>query len=307
MPGIPESLRVVAVRQDGVVTRRQALENGLTRRQLDRLGSPEGRGRRILPRVYALTTGPATRRQQLRAALLYCGDDAQLAGVTCLEVHDFRYVDPDVRVHVLIPHAHRVVAHAALVIRRTRRLPSPHPRGGLPASPVARAAVDACRAMTVQRDAVALLAEAVQRGLCTVQSLAEEVDRAPRAGSAIVRAALHDLSSGVWSAPEKDLLDVLARSSLLPPPRVNHAITVAGQRYVPDACWPDARLIVEVDSIEHHGVGTSAERTARRRTALTSAGWTVLSVSPSRLRHEADAVLREIEAAYLQGVGRQTV
>lgn len=46
-------------------------------------------------------------------------------------------------------------------------------------------------------------------------------------------------------------------------------------------------------------------RRSRRRSGLTAAGWTVLSVSPQRLRDDPSGVLREIEAAFVRGIARQ--
>lgn len=306
MPIIPDELKSLARRQDGLVTRRQALDNGLTEGRIDRLAAPGGRWQRVLRGVYALTTGTLTRRQQLRAVLLYAGPQAVLTGTTTLEVMEFRYAPRDPRVHVLVPRHRRVSPQPVLVVQRTARMPEARRIDGFPNSPSARAVVDACRGLTHARDVVAVLAEAVQREHCTIDALRDEVDAGSTRGAASVRRALRDLSRGAWSAPETDLLQVVQHSSLLPPPQVNHLITVNGRRYLADACWPEARLVVEVDSVEHHGLATSLEQTARRRAALTSAGWTVLSISPARLRHEADEVLREIEAAYLAGVVRQT-
>ncbi len=75
---------------------------------------------------------------------------------------------------------------------------------------------------------------------------------------------------------------------------------------LPDACWPEARLVVEVDSRSWHGFGDAPERTERRRARYAALGWTVLPVSPARLRAEPAAVLRQIEAAYLAGVARRS-
>jgi len=58
------------------------------------------------------------------------------------------------------------------------------------------------------------------------------------------------------------------------------------------------RLIIEVDSVEHHGLGDGPEWTSRRRVALIADGWTVLSVSPRRIREDARVLLGEIEAVH---------
>jgi very-short-patch-repair endonuclease len=302
-PLSPE-LRALVGTQAGLVTRQQLVQGGLTNRQVDRLGAPDGRGQRVLPRVYALTTGPLTRRQQLVAALLYCGPHAQLGGTTALELRGFRYVPPDQRVHVLLPMDRRVRSVGLVVVRRAWEPPAPHTVDGLPAVPVPRAAVDACRQLTSVHDATAVLAEAVQRRLCTVGMLESELSHGSSAGSAVARTAVQRLASGSASAPEATLLALVATSPLVPSPRVNERLLLPVGYVIPDLCWPQARLVVEVDSVEHHGLGRGPEQTARRRAHLTAAGWTVLSISPERIRTDPVGVLRDIEAAYLLGLQR---
>jgi hypothetical protein len=259
----------------------------------------------VLPGVYAVSAGPLTRRQQLAAALLYCGPQAQLTGATVLELRCLRYSPADARVHVLLPMSRQALAVDYVVVRRTLYLPTPHHVEGLPVTPAARAAVDACRELTSVHDATAVLAEAVQRRLCTLSQLVAELELGPSAGSAVPRRALLRLGAGSASAPEADALELLSVSLVLPPPLVNHRLFL-GDGFVAEAdlCWPQARLIVEIDSVEHHGFGPDAERTSRRRAALVAGGWTVLSISPARLRLDPAGVLRDIEAAYLAGLQR---
>jgi very-short-patch-repair endonuclease len=78
-----------------------------------------------------------------------------------------------------------------------------------------------------------------------------------------------------------------------------------GAWLVPDAYWPEASLIVEIDSIEWHRFGDAPERTERRRAQLAALGWTVVPVSPRWLREDPAAVQRTIERAYLSGTWRR--
>jgi very-short-patch-repair endonuclease len=298
---VPDAVRRLAAEQDGLATRSQLLRAGLAPSTVTRLASARGRGQRVLPGVLALTTGALTRRQRVVAALLFAGADAQLTSVTSLELRGFRYSRREEAVHVLVTARRRVASVGFVVVHRTWRLPAPHAVEGLPATPVARAAVDACRELASEREAVAVLAEAVQRRSCTLDMLTAELAAGPSAGSAVPRRALTALAAGVASAPEHDLVRLLQRSALLPRPRVNEPVVLGSRTVVPDLCWPEARLVVEVDSVEHHGFGPDAERTAARCNALVAAGWLVLSVSPRRIREDPVGVLREIEAAYLQG------
>jgi very-short-patch-repair endonuclease len=299
-----EPLAELARGQSGLVTRQQLLGAGWTPSRIDRLGRPGGRGQRVLPRVYSLTTGHLTRRQQMHAALLYVGDGAQLTGLSALEVHEFRYAPREGRVHVQVHITRRVASTPFVMVHRTQRVLPARRVEGLPVVPIARAAVDACRRLRSVREATAVLAEAVQRRLCTLDMLGVELSEGHSAGSAVPRQALDVLRGGSASAPEADLLDVLRRSLVLPAPTVNPRLAVDGRVVVPDLAWLDVRLVVEVDSVAHHGFGPDAAATARRRSALTAAGWVVLSISPQRIRDDPDAVLAEIEATYLAAVAR---
>ena len=93
-------------------------------------------------------------------------------------------------------------------------------------------------------------------------------------------------------------------SRILPEPQWNQRLPDTGGTHVyPDACWAEVRLVVEIDSLEWHGFGDAPEQTERRRALYARLGWRVIPISPRRLREEPDAVLREIEQAYLQRIG----
>ncbi|MGH9250322.1 MAG: hypothetical protein ACRD0W_12485 [Acidimicrobiales bacterium] len=66
----------------------------------------------------------------------------------------------------------------------------------------------------------------------------------------------------------------------------------------------EARLVIEVDSVAWHRYGDRYEATEKRRALYARSGWTVIPVSPYRLRTEPRQVLLEIEHAYLTGVRR---
>jgi hypothetical protein len=150
------------------------------------------------------------------------------------------------------------------------------------------------------RNIRALMCESVQRGQCSVADLAKHLAATGRRHTALARRVLNDLEAGCRSAPECELRDLVSTSRVLPPPRWNQPLPGARGIY-PDACWPDARLVVEVDSRAFHGFGDAPERTERRRAKYAALGWTVLPVAPRRIREEPVVVLRELEAAYLAG------
>jgi hypothetical protein len=116
---------------------------------------------------------------------------------------------------------------------------------------------------------------------------------------------LSDVLAGCRSTAECDLRDVLSVSTVLDQPVWNQPLPDAdGADLHPDACLARARLVVEVDSIEWHRLGNRVEATERRRARYAALGWTVLPVSPHRIRDEPALVLAEIEAAFLAGLAR---
>jgi very-short-patch-repair endonuclease len=287
----------VAAGQRRLVTRRQCLQAGLGRSSIAHALAPPGRWQRVLPGVYACFTGPLTVTHLIAAALLFGGPSAQVTGLTALALYGCQYLPNDPRVHLLLPASVHRTSPGFLRIHRTHTLPHPHWRQGFPVTPTDRAAILATAHLTSLRDVRALLSEVVQRQLTTVERLDAALALAASAGSALPRRALADLAAGCRSAPEMELRDLVRRRPhLFRAACWNHRVQLGSTWFVADVCWPYARLIVEVDSVEHHGLGEGPERTARRRAALVAAGWIVLSVSPRRIREQPDAVLAEIEA-----------
>lgn len=151
------------------------------------------------------------------------------------------------------------------------------------------------------RNVRAVMCEIVQGRKTTVRALADEVAAAPIRGARLARAAISDIIAGCRSAPECEVRDLVRKSRILPDPRWNQVLPGA-RGIFPDACWPEARLVVEVDSRAFHGFGDAPARTEERRARLATLGWRVLPISPARLRREPRKVLRELEAAYLAGL-----
>lgn len=302
---LPPGLVRLAATQDEIVTRRQALQHGLTVAALRHLLGHGGRWQRLVKGVYATFTGPIQERHLIRAALLYAGPDAMVTGTTACRAYGLRYVPATGRPEILVPDSVQRAKVPIARIRRTRKLPVPRQVRSFPCAPPEHAAVAACRDQLVLRPVRALLCEVVQRGLATPDQLVAVLAGGPSAGSALPRRVLDDVVAGCRSAPECELRELMSGSHVLPEARWNHPLPdLRGDGLVPDACLDEAHLVIEVDSVEWHRFGETPETTERRRARLAALGWTVLPVSPRRIREEPIAVLREIEAAYLAGIAR---
>src|SRR5271163_245101 len=76
--------------QFGVIGRSQALDCGLTRSAIEHRVRQDGRWHRLLPGIYATTTGDVTPDQRAMAALLNAGADSAITGATAVRRHRLR-------------------------------------------------------------------------------------------------------------------------------------------------------------------------------------------------------------------------
>jgi Protein of unknown function (DUF559) len=67
-----------------------------------------------------------------------------------------------------------------------------------------------------------------------------------------------------------------------------------------DALWPAAKLVVELDSWEHHGDRAAFERDRARDPELMLAGYRTIRITHRRLDNEAHRVAAEIRALLAQ-------
>lgn len=293
---LPTSLRAVAAQQDGLITRRQAIECGVSESAIRHALGKHGPWQRVVVGVYATFTGPLQERHRIRAALLHAGPRAVVTGAYACRAYGMKYAPESTTIEVLVPQdVHRAPIEFAK-IRRVRSFPPVRAMHGLAFAPPERAALDSVRKAKNLRAARAALCEVVQRRLTTVQRLADEFGRVDPRNMGFARQALDDVQAGCRSAPECELRSLILTSSVLPEPRWNTPLP-DDESLVPDGYLEEAHLVIEVESMEWHQFGEAPELTERRRARYASLGWRVYPVSPRRIRDEPSAVLAEIEAA----------
>lgn len=308
MQPLPARLSKVARGQDGLFTRRQALDAGLASSSLtDRLGVSLSRP---LPTVYTTFTGELTNQQRLRAAALYGrlgGSDTigVIGGLAACHLHKLRAASHFARVELLVPHSHRPRKVGFVDVRRTVTPFETWQLSGLPLCAPARAVVDAARRME-HIDAVrALAAEAVQRSMCTTAQLTEQLAQGGSAGSRLTRAVLAEVADGVRSVAEA-WLRTLINTSTLPTPLWNADLFDESGRWLarPDAIWPEVALVAEVESKEWHLSPENWAATMERTNLLGRLGYDVQQFPPSRIKSDAAAVIAEIADAHAGGMRR---
>lgn len=259
----------------------------------------------MLPGIYLIQTGRSDVNQRLMAAQLYAGPDGLITGPAAYVIHGLGARDLSV-IHVLVPLRRQRRDISFVRLHRSARMPDrPYTRGSLRLAPVPRAVLDTARGLTTLRDVRAVIADPIQLGRCTLRALALELDNGPVRNSALVRSVLAEVGDGARSTAEGDLVDLLRRSGL-PMPLLN-AELYAGDVFVarPDAWWPDAGVVVEVDSREWHLRPQDWQDTMTRHNRMTALGIYLLHFPPSRLRRDAAAVLTEIRTTYQRGLQRK--
>ncbi|HVT64030.1 MAG TPA: hypothetical protein VHD81_02635 [Mycobacteriales bacterium] len=296
------SLTALAAQQDGIVTRTQALAELSVSELRQRLAKSWSM---TLPGVYATFRGELTHRQRSRAALLYAGESAQLADVTALARYGVRYLPPESDLYVLIPAEQHRASRGFVVVRRTHRIPEPRLIEGLSYCPPERALVEAAARIGVPQTAHAMLADAVNRRIAGVAALTEEAEHSTGRGAGVARRAVMEIASGARSAPEVDFVRLCRSSPELPEPLLNQVLVLPdGRRVIPDALFPGAPLIHEVNGREFHEGEDLFESMQERHDAITAAGLTALHNSPRRIRREGRAVLGEVVACYRRLAGQ---
>lgn len=274
MKSLPPTLMAELERQDGVCTRRQVLDAGISASGL--LRRLKSQWQQPVRGIIAPFSGELTLRQLQRSALLY-GDVAArghtrtvaIGAAWACRIHEIPYVDAKpTEIVVVVPHDCQAGNNAFVVVRRSSLDEPAWIIDGLRVSSPARAVVAACRSLCRLRDVRALVAGAVQAGKTTVPLLEAALASGESAGSLLTRRVLGEVRDGVRSAPEAELRELVQQD--LPGARYNPTLfDGTGQELAcPDAYWADAALIAEVDSREWHA---SPRRLGRNRRASTAA------------------------------------
>lgn len=269
-------------RQHGVITRTQAATVGMTPGALRHRLRPGGPWQLFLPGVYLAQTGAPGSHQREMAALLLAGPGSVLTGAAALSQHGIR-PPRTAMIDVLVPASRSRQSTGFARIRRTKRMPPGIcTTAEIGYAPVPRAVADAVRWTGDDREARAIVAEAVQQGYCPLTLLGEELDAGPVGGSARLRRILAEVTGGIRSIAEADFLQLIRRARL-PVPVLNPRLY--------------AGVAGEVDSREWHFAPGDWERTLARHARMSSYGIIVMHFTPAQIRREPKAVAGMLGAA----------
>jgi hypothetical protein len=265
---------------DGVIRAPHLVRLGVPERTVYRRTQEDGPWTLMLPATIMLSNGTPTRRELEIAALLYAGRDAVLTGLGGARHHGIRRGEDPATVHVLIPNHRQVVSAGHVVIERTRRMPRPLLRDGLPVAPLARCLIDQARRMKDLTAIAALFTEAVQQRRVMPDMLRVELDLASRKGTAAPRRVLPAVEDGVLSPAEFEARELWNSTQGLPPIAWNVAVYDERGRFVArvDGLVEEIGFVWEIDSLEHHfATPDQLREMAERQRLLRSVGLHVVS------------------------------
>lgn len=292
-------------RQHGIVTRRQLLDLGFSRRAIEhrlrsgRLHQVRGMGRG----VYVVGRPEATRKGRWLAAVLVCGPTAALshrsaaalwgfgreAGNGPVDVtvrRRFESRRPGVRVRsrpavaaedVLVLHRIPVTSPMRTLIDQAAELLPPKTRRESPGAEQ--------RERLLER----LISEANKLELIDPEALRRRLEG--RRGEPGVRPLCELLDRHGFLLSDSDLeifFGRIVRSAKLPIPLSKQWVN----GHEVDFYWPDLRLVVEADSLRYHRMASTQARDLERDQAHTATGLTTLRFSHYQVARKPEAVRR---------------
>jgi very-short-patch-repair endonuclease len=276
----------LARRQHGVVALWQLTALGIEASAVRRRVA-DGRLRRIHRGVYA--AGEIGRKGYWMAAVLACGEGALLSHRDAAALWNLRDTARSA-IDVSVPGAKRR-SRPRLTIHSAAEL-HPDDRAeveGIPVTSIARTLLDL--AEVVSATELRRAYEAAERHeLLDMRAVRELLDRSNGRRGLPALLALRDYDPSPAIGSKSDLESMfldLVREAGLPLPQLN--VLVEG--YLVDAYWPPARLVVELQSYEHHAHRQAFDRDYAKLSRLKMAGHHVLPLTHRQVCDEADWVL----------------
>jgi len=297
-PNLPVGQNVarLAADQDGSVALCELLDRGVSKSWVHRRVG-DGWLHPVLPAVYAVGHPKLSWRGRLRAALLWCGEEAALSHITAASIQELLQ-SSSALVHLTIPRGGRT-SHKWVRVHHTRRL-----------AEWERTEVDGLAITSIERTLVDIAGQVRQERLEQAVVRAERMGRVDWAllrrtargkpGTKALQAVIAQfdpLAPKVNEGIERTFLRLIRKANL-PKPEVN----VWLRNHEVDFLWREQRLVVELDSREFHLTPTAFENDRRRDIELQRLGYIVIRITHRRLQEEPAAVIRELRY-FLSGGG----
>ena len=240
--------------QDGLISRRQAAELGVTPPDIRRLVRRR-EWARVDPGVFVNHTGPLTWVQRAWAAVLYAAPAALCAESTLRAANGpgHRGHDDAGSIHIAVDRSRTVVVPEGIVLHRLHEL-DPRAQWNLapPRLRIEEAVLDVAAAAPDDFSAIAVLADAVQSRRTTTERLGQTLrSRSRIARCNLLRAVLDDVAAGACSALEHAYLTRVERAHGLPSARRQVRASARGPIYR-DVVYRGLGLVMELDGRLDH-------------------------------------------------------
>ena len=292
MVAIQDVVTELAVKQHGVVTRKQLLLAGVTAARID--GALRNRLLRSLHAgVYQAgpLAGPCVREM---AAALACHGTVSHRSAAIMRQLTLPRADS---VDVTIPSRRRVERPGIRIHRCLLRRIDVGTIDGVPVTTLPRTVFDFA-AIATTRELERALAVAERTDVKLHAKLNVLLDLHPNAcGTARLRALLGRNRPSLTRSEAEERLLMLIRSAGLPVPEMN--VLVHG--YEVDCFWRGEHLVVEVDGYAWHGSARAFLNDRQRDTALAAAGIQVIRLTWQQLTEHRDRTLIQLALAIARG------
>jgi hypothetical protein len=251
---IPAAVRRQAREQSGVITRRQAVQAGLS---VDKITWMLKRGdwRQVHRGVYATFTGPVGRSAHFWAAVLYAGQGAYLSHETAAEINGLSD-DESRAINVTIPASRRISAPPGVVIHHSSRKAMTWRPPGMPPYTVAEETViDLVQAAAAADDVVALVTRGYGRGLLREQQLLHLAQARKKLRWRCELDEIIQVAAGGAHSPleYRHDRDVQRAHGLPEPVKQDRFRKTGGGWGFRDRCYPQfGRLVIELDGRRFH-------------------------------------------------------
>lgn len=280
-------------RQEGVLTRGQALGAGFSRHVINgRVAS--GQWQRLHTGVFATFSGPVPRGALLWGAVLRAGDDAVVSHHTAAEIWKLSD-EPSSSIHVSVPRQAGSLDIPGLVLHYSSRLPGArHPARLPPQTTLEETVLDLADVSRTAEDAVAWAIKACQRRLSTPDRVVAALASRNRARwRRDLTDAVAEVRTGVHSPLElRYLRDVERRHGL--PRGDRQAMTIRrGVRQYADVRYTEYGVVVELDGVLAHPA-EARKHDSRRDNANTLDGFQTLRYGWVPVAYHACTVALEV-------------
>ena len=294
-----------ASRQHWVLSRDQAVADGVPPRAIDRL-LRNGEWRRIYPGVYLVNQAPLSWKARLMGAILWAGPGAVASHRSAAALLGLKHGDKG-RIEISSPrrlnsrHGIRVHLDPSLATR-------PHAHAdNIPLTRIVWTVLDLCAVLTYPA-ATAVVVDVVRRQLVSVLDLSRVLDEsAGRRGGrrTLSRVLMTRFALGVTDSDAEDLfIDLAGRRGL----HFRHHFVVQDPSFRAELDFADVSLLldIEVDGGKAHDDDVAQQWDKNRDAELISRGWTVLRFTYWDLIQRPDWVFERIgdTLARLRGTTR---